>query len=237
MKVITRDITTTILPQAEELIAKNSGISHDQLCEILLRHQFVSFSFSFDCYSYPLITDHYRDESQDETKKETHAKVNRQDKEWTPKPYNPTFEYTHNNVFSVFRMYYRGCKLDPDIFTPIPPREIEIPESKPNVVAVTKVETHAESLCVEDQTNCKAKFVELSDEERRALLKEIKDHTELLKEFVGVIPDTELAERKRVLYASLPPIPFHSASRKRQRKSVSVAGAVKSTMEEGVEEV
>jgi hypothetical protein len=63
MKVITRDITTTILPQAEELIAKNSGISHDQLCEILLRHQFVSFSFSFDCYSYPLITDHYRDES------------------------------------------------------------------------------------------------------------------------------------------------------------------------------
>lgn len=45
MKVITRDITSTLLPQAEELIAKNSEISHDQLCEILLRHQYVSFSF------------------------------------------------------------------------------------------------------------------------------------------------------------------------------------------------
>lgn len=43
--MITRDITSTLLPQAEELVAKNSGINHDQLCEILLRHQFVSFSF------------------------------------------------------------------------------------------------------------------------------------------------------------------------------------------------
>lgn len=130
-------------------------------------------------------------------------------------------------------MYYRGCLLDPDIFAPIAPREVEIPESKPNVVAVTSVETNAESLCVEDLTNGKAKFVELSDEERRALLKEIKDHTELLKEFVGVIPDDELNERKRVLYASLPPVPFHSTSRKKQRGKASVAGAVKSTLDEG----
>lgn len=127
--------------------------------------------------------------------------------------------------------------MDPDIFNPIAPREVEIPESKPNVVAVAAVETNAESLCVEGLTIGKAKFVELSDEERRALLKEIKDHTELLKEFVGVIPDDELAERKRVLYASLPPVPFHSTGRKRQRKSNSVAGAVKSTMEKGIEEV
>lgn len=136
-------------------------------------------------------------------------------------------------------MYYRGCSLDPDIFAPIAPREVEIPESKPNVVAVTAVETNAESLCVEDLTkqNFKAKIVELSDEERRALLNEIKVHTELLKEFVGVIPDDELAERKRVLYASLPPVPFHSASRKKQRKCASVAGAVKSTMEEGKDSI
>jgi len=134
-------------------------------------------------------------------------------------------------------MYYRGCSLDPDIFAPIAPREVEIPESKPNVVAVTAVETNAESLCVEDLTNAKAKIIELSDEERRALLNEIKVHTELLKEFVGVIPDDELAERKRVLYASLPPVPFHSASRKKQRKSASVAGAVKYTMEEGKDSI
>jgi hypothetical protein len=48
------------------------------------------------------------------------------------------------------------------------------------------------------------KPVELSDEERRAILKEVKDHTELLREFAGVIPDDELAARKRALYAALP---------------------------------
>lgn len=59
--MINRDITSTILPQAEELIAKNGGISHDQLCEMILRHQFVSSSFSIDCHFNPLITDQYNE--------------------------------------------------------------------------------------------------------------------------------------------------------------------------------
>jgi len=46
---------------------------------------------------------------------------------------------------------------------------------------------------------------EVSEEERRALLQEVKDHTELLKEFEGIIPDEELAKRKRALCAALPP--------------------------------
>lgn len=48
---------------------------------------------------------------------------------------------------------------------------------------------------------------DVTDEERRALLKEVKEHTELLKEFEGVISDEELAQRKRALYMALPPVP------------------------------
>ena len=92
--------------------------------------------------------------------------------------------------------------------------------------------THASSTSTSSLTNSKAKFVELSDEERRALLKEVKDHTELLREFVGIIPDNELAERKRALYAALPAVPLPSSSRKKQRKRSSLAGAVKSKMDE-----
>ncbi len=40
--------------------------------------------------------------------------------------------------------------------------------------------------------------------ERRALLKEIKDHLDILNEFKGVIPESELADQKRKLYATLP---------------------------------
>lgn len=43
-----------------------------------------------------------------------------------------------------------------------------------------------------------------STEERRALLKEIKDHLEILNEFKGVVPESDLNERKRSLYAILP---------------------------------
>jgi len=41
-------------------------------------------------------------------------------------------------------------------------------------------------------------------EERRALITEIKDHLELLKEFEGVIPKSELDARKTELFNSLP---------------------------------
>jgi len=44
-------------------------------------------------------------------------------------------------------------------------------------------------------------------EERRALLKEVKDHLELLKDLESVIPASELQKRKKELFLSLPPAP------------------------------
>jgi hypothetical protein len=69
----------------------------------------------------------------------------------------------------------------------------------------------------------KAKSVALTNEERRAILKEVKDHTKLLREFVGIIPDDELAKRKRALYAALPPVPPPAG--KKQKKVAQVAEA------------
>ena len=43
MKLITREIGQTILPQAAELIKDNKGKSHDEICVLLLQKQFVSF--------------------------------------------------------------------------------------------------------------------------------------------------------------------------------------------------
>jgi hypothetical protein len=42
MKLITREIGQTILPQAEELIKNNKDKSHDEICALLLQKQFVS---------------------------------------------------------------------------------------------------------------------------------------------------------------------------------------------------
>lgn len=145
------------------------------------------------------------------------------------KPYSPLWEYNHNNVFTVYRIYYRGIVVDPKIFPPVAPREVEVPAKKTEAaeqVEASDVGGSASSLLVSDLTinpPVKAKPVELSDEERRAILKEVKDHTELLREFEGVIPDDELAARKRALYAALPPVPPPAG--KKQKKGAKVAAA------------
>jgi hypothetical protein len=142
------------------------------------------------------------------------------------------WEYNHNNVFSVYRIYYRGTSLDPEIFPPVAPREVLVPMKKtdppPAAVAggsgVSAPSLPPAGLAVKVE---KAKSVELTDEERRALLKEVKDHTELLREFVGVVPDDELAERKRALYAALPPVPPPNGKKQKKIAKATSADAAK----------
>lgn len=140
----------------------------------------------------------------------------------TSKPHPPLFEYNHNHAFLVYRIYYRGCALHPNVF-PATPSYVQVPLKKPAKGAE------------------KVPFIPLipkkviSVEERRAMIKEVKDHTELLKEFEGVIPDEELAKRKRALYAALPPAPppvsgagsvaDESAGGTKQKKKAKVAKA------------
>ncbi|KAL3821684.1 hypothetical protein ACHAXA_003242, partial [Cyclostephanos tholiformis] len=211
MKLITREIGQTILPQAEELIKNNKDKSHDEICALLLQKQF--------------------DDSKESSKTVVQDGSLVSCHEF-PKPYSPMWEYNHNNVFSVYRIYYRGTSLDPEIFPPVAPREVLVPMKKtdppPAAVAggsgVSAPSLPPAGLAVKVE---KAKSVELTDEERRALLKEVKDHTELLREFVGVVPDDELAERKRALYAALPPVPPPNGKKQKKIAKATSADAAK----------
>ena len=55
----------------------------------------------------------------------------------------------------------------------------------------------------------------LTIEERRGVLHEVREHLELLKEFEDVVPEEELKKRKRELFLALPcaPPPFERKAR------------------------
>ena len=107
------------------------------------------------------------------------------------KPRSWSWEFNHVTALMIVRIYYRGLDLDPEVFAATAPRVVEVPGTKPvNMRKAAGLET-----------------AELSVDDRRAMLKEVIDHTAVLKEFEGVIPEEELAKRKRALYAALPPVP------------------------------
>lgn len=109
--------------------------------------------------------------------------------------------------------------MDPDCYPAAPPRDVEVPETKAAADAETFPSVIAPSVVAGAKAGAPAAFAgnipgkakttndSLSAEERRAMLKEVIDHTELLREFEGIIPDDELVSRKRALYAALPPVP------------------------------
>ena len=223
MKLITREIGQTILPQAVELIKDNKGKSHDEICVLLLQKQFVSLYYSL-FFSIVFVINFSLTNTQDESKESKATIVpdgSLMSGLESPKPYTPMWEYNHNNVFTVYRIFYRGIVIDPKIFPPVAPRVVDVPTKKTDpapAVEASGAGGSAISLPIADLAlnRDKVKSAKLTDEERRAILKEIKDHTELLREFVGVVPDDELAERKRALYAALPPVP-PSAGKKRKK--------------------
>jgi len=158
------------------------------------------------------------------------------------KPHHKEWEFSHNNVFTVYRMYYKGADLDPDIFPAVPPKMVPVPLRKPPNFRLS-----ASAIGINPHP---AMAVDLNDEERRAILKEVKDHTELLASFAGIIPDDELLKRKRRLYAALPPVPLPVAGpgmglvpyerkrrRRRNKAEMEAAAAAKAaTAAEGGEE-
>jgi len=140
----------------------------------------------------------------------------------TDKPHHKEWEYSHSNLFLVYRIYYKGVDLDPDIFAAVPPTMVSVPLKKP---ADFRLSASYAGINLPPA-------VELSDEDRRAMLKEVKDHTELLASFVGVIPDEELLKRKKRLYAALPQVPLPATGgevaggkQKKKKKAKEVAPA------------
>ncbi|KAL7533284.1 hypothetical protein ACHAWF_004488 [Thalassiosira exigua] len=181
MKLITREIDQTILPHAKAIIEKeeNSDKSHGEICSLILQKMYLEANENSD------------------------------------KPYPPQWEYNHNNAFLVYSIYYRGLEVDPNIFPAAAPRAVAVPASKPPAArrgrkgkgGAVKAPLIPPFANMTLNLGTGSLLPDVADDERRAMLKEVKDHTELLKQFEGVIPDEELAQRKRALYAALPPVP------------------------------
>jgi hypothetical protein len=139
------------------------------------------------------------------------------------KPHPPNWEHAHNNVIMCYHMYYSGGKLDPNFPLPVAPKEIVVPAEKPKggsqpfFIAMNKAGDNAPNghrETVKDSETAADVGGDQQPEERRMVLKEVREHLELLKEFDGVISQDELNKRKRDLFMALPPAPPAAVSRK-----------------------
>jgi hypothetical protein len=158
------------------------------------------------------------------------------------KPHPVSWEHAHNHCIMVFRLYYRGDRLDPSFPAAVPPREIVVPAEKPkaNATATYYLQMNAskklaaEASAVVESMGPKVGHLDGGNdephldvaaligesnpaEERRRALKEVREHLELLKEFEGVISDDDLLKRKRELFLALPPAPPSGTPSKRAK--------------------
>jgi len=221
MKLIDREIRKTIIPKIMEIDV--GGKSHEEICNVYLQREYEKVSGKKD-------------------------------------PYHPNWEYSHDNHFTAYRMFYLGADVNPNLppaVDPNPERVVPSQKPKPEFVEAENLKRAAKTAAAAFQASkdasmagqavnqiltspASAKRQRLSaatagfsspgagyvglnstaksllgvtplqakeaDEaaERRALLKEIKDHLDILNEFKGIIPESELVDRKRNLFALLP---------------------------------
>ena len=126
------------------------------------------------------------------------------------KSFPENWEHAHNQTIMCFRLYYDFDVLDQTFPAAVSPRDLVVPlirpEKAPPVAHVASAAPFAAVDASEPQVDVAALLGEAPKpaEERRRLLQEVKDHLELLKEFEGIVPEAEIADRKRELFAILP---------------------------------
>lgn len=149
----------------------------------------------------------------------------------------------------AFRLYYRGDHLDPSFPEAIAPREIIVPAEKPRanvdttpyyiqvngkksggssstplrsgppVASLGGILQHADD-DDEPPLDVAALIGETNPtEDRRKILKEVREHLDILKEFEGIISDEDLAKRKRELFLALPSAPPSLGSPSKRSRS------------------
>ena len=111
------------------------------------------------------------------------------------------WEHANNHVMLTFRLYYQGDQLNPNFPAPVLMVNLQDIRKKArsdvqDVVPKTTSSKHASAAEEEEQA-----------EDRRLTVQEVREHLELLKEFDGIIPAEEIAQRKRDLFLALPPVP------------------------------
>jgi len=121
-------------------------------------------------------------------------------------------------------MYYKNGILDPDLPPARAPRAIEVPTERPAPgisvsmagVAIQPGPRGEHDVNVADLEDIVSQEAKASIEERRAVLHEVREHLDILKEFQELVSEEELNKRKRELYLALPDAP-PPAARKQQR--------------------
>jgi len=145
------------------------------------------------------------------------------DRKGVPAPQG--WEHGHNSHLMTFRMFYNGTKLDTELPPPAPIKDVVVPVKKPHTMTDTPYLLRlAEG---EDPPPSVIEARREVDDLRRGMLQEIRLHMDLLKDFEGIIPESELQARKRRLFSAMPdaPPPLLLVSDKRQKQQQDDQGS------------
>lgn len=119
--------------------------------------------------------------------------------------------YMHNNCLLAYTIYYKDGKLDPNLPPARSPIDIAIPQTRPPVVSastgVPLPQSMAQPVPIAPAPLRVAQQQEQSGEERQAILAEVRQHLDILKELEGSVPEETINKRKRELFAALPDAP------------------------------
>lgn len=184
MKQIDREIRRAIVPKIKELMAPSQ--SHGEVCQNYLQSEYEMVS----------------------------------NQPGKPAPSN--WEFTHDNNFLAYRMFYTGDDYDktiPPAIDPNPGRVLptQRPDDDDDLDEFVKKRRRdsedlndATSQTVSEDHKHGSHTRMLPAPKRRALLKEVKEHLEILREFEGadIVPEAELRKKKLQLFYSLPDVPF-----------------------------
>lgn len=153
------------------------------------------------------------------------------------KPTN--WEHSHNHLIMAYKMYYDCLSLDPTFPEAQLATEIVVPHEKPTKSGESTpgataghvrqgIFTNASSPRASAKPPPRAALLNRrpaatateieSSEERRAIMQEVKEHMDLLKQFEDIVPREDMAKRKRLLYDALPSPPPTAVERKRMRQ-------------------
>ena len=212
MKLIDREIAKTIIPGVKPFMGP--GVTHQQACDAYIQSQFNIISKS---------------------KVDNDGGGNAKE---TPVP--PSWEYSHISVFLAYRMYYDGEAIATDLPPPVDPNPSrKVPKNKPkDYPPPPPVPGALPSIGdgnVSDELHAYAGQLastapvsmggtsgagQVDDATRRAMLKEVKDHLDVIQQLEGIMPAAEAEQRKRALYAAMPPPP---GPFKRARTAIATA--------------
>lgn len=203
-----------------------TGNSHEEACEAMLQEMFESVS-------------------KEQAKEQANGDDDDEEKITEKSKERPAhWEHAHNNVFMTFKMYYRGAELDPDLPPPAPTIPIVVPTQRPTASGDTGhfiypnggPNSTATGMPGPNLNNMGAQMLDHDTDDgagmvsagkagkaqhRQNLLKEVRDHLDILRSFEGIIPAEEVNRRKRELFLALPPAPPPQSDNKRNKPTIA----------------